>query len=298
MPASRPVPTVLFEAFASTTVDFPASGRQPTTVDAAPADPTSTTAVEQTRPTVSPGSIAGAEADPVAIGISDSLAITTAQAVGDRQWITMTGADGHRHRLTVVKVDKELGVAVLSVDSASMPTSYGIGPAVADGETVTVLGSEHTSATVSIDDDGHIRLDRWGASLSEGTPVVNAAGQLIGLCSRRGSGPELVSVSDVAAMLPPPKPATPPVAWLGIDVVGPAAPLVVRAIDAASPAIASGLVVGDTITAIDGAAVGDLDQLKSVIATHAPDEVVMLTILRSDQTIVDVAVTLGAPPPA
>ena len=88
-----------------------------------------------------------------------------------------------------------------------MTTSYGIGPEASPGDSVTIVGADTHAATVSVDADGHLTLDGWSDSHREGTPVVNADGQLVGICSHGSSGPVLVSVANVAAMLPPAKPA-------------------------------------------------------------------------------------------
>ncbi len=254
-----------------------------------------TTTLELPQPTVSIRRT-NFESAPVAVGIDDSLVITTARAVNGRTVITLTGADGRPHDATVVKVDPDLGLALLSADTAWFAGSYSIGPAVNAGDVVIVRSAEPTSANVSIDADGHLVLDTWGASMAEGTPVVNADGLLVGMCSRGASGPELVSVADVAAMLPAPQPAQ-PVAWLGVHVVDGAQGMpTIDGVEATGPAAAAGIVAGDIITAVDGVAVGGADQLKAAIDQHAPADVVALTITHADQTSGEVAVTLGTAP--
>jgi S1-C subfamily serine protease len=63
------------------------------------------------------------------------------------------------------------------------------------------------------------------------------------------------------------------------------------------PAEAAGLRSGDIITAIDGAPVGDADQLEVLSVTRSPGDQVRLTHRRA-QTSADVTVTLGAQPPS
>ncbi len=233
---------------------------------------------------------------PMAVGVGDSLVITTARAVEGHASITVAGADGQPHQATVLLVDREVGLAVLSADAATLNSSFGIGPAAADGDVVTVLGALPISANVRIDAAGHLTLDAWADSIAEGTPIVNADGLLIGMCSHGDDGPEVVSVANVAAMLPAAKQAqaTP---YLGVHVVdGDHGTPVIDSIDGNGPTAAAGLIAGDSITAVDGAAVGTVDQLKAVIATHQPADVVILTIAHADQTSTDVTITLGIAP--
>ncbi len=263
----------------------------------APASQDSTpTTSDTTEPTASSHSAATIEVAPMAVGIGDSLVITTARAVEGRSFITLTGADGLPHNATVLMVDRELGLAVLSADVSGLTTSYGIGPAANPGDVVTVLGATPTSANVTIDADGHLMLDAWAESMAEGTPVLNADGQLVGMCSRGSSGAELVSVANVGAMLAPAKPAK-PAPWLGVRaVIGEQGALIVDRLDPDGPAAAVGVVLGDIIGAVDGVAVATVEELRAIIAQHAPDEVVTLTVTHADQTPVDVAVTLGTAP--
>ena len=233
---------------------------------------------------------------PVAVGVGDSLVITTARAVEGHTSITITGADGQRHVATVLMVDRDVGLAVLSADAATLSSSYGIGPAAADGDVVTVLGALPISANVRIDAAGHLTLDAWADSIAEGTPIVNANGLLVGMCSHGATGPEVVSVANVAAMLPAAKRAqTSP--YLGVHVVDVdnGSP-VVDAVDGNGPAAAAGIIQGDTVTAVNGTAVGTVDQLKAALAAHLPADVVTLTITHADQTSTEVAVTLGIAP--
>ncbi len=232
---------------------------------------------------------------PVAVGIGDSMVITTARAVRGRKVITVTDSEGNPHDATVLMVDRDRGLAVLSIDAASTTTSYGVGPAASPGDVVTVIGSTATSANVSIDADGHLTLDGWADSTPEGAPILNAAGQLVGICSRGSSGFEIVSVENVGAMVPPAKPVK-HAPWLGVRVTADDESLTVTWLDTSGPAAGVGLVLGDVISAVDGAPVGTLDELQTAMAAYVPGDVVNVTITRADLTIVELAVTLVAAP--
>ena len=286
------------DTLVATSVDdrLPSTTLRAGSLNAPASQDSSPTTSDTTEPTASTQSAATIDADPIAVGIGDSLVITTARAVEGRSFITLIGIDGQPHNATVLMVDRDLGLAVLSADVAALTTSYGIGPALNPGDVVTVLGAIPTSANVTLDADGHLMLDAWAASLAEGTPVLNADGLLVGMCSRGSSGPELVSVVNVAAMLAPAKPAK-PAPWLGVRVVvGEHGGLLIDRVDPDGPSAAVGVVVGDILSAVDGVAVAAVDELKATIAQHAPDDIVTLTVTHADQTSIDVAVTLGTAP--
>jgi S1-C subfamily serine protease len=233
---------------------------------------------------------------PVAVGIGDSMVITTARAVRGRKVIAVTDADGNLHDATVLMVDSVRGLAVLSSDAASMTTVFGVGPAASPGDVVTVLGSTATSANVTVDADGHLTLDTWTDSTPEGAPILNEAGQLVGICTHGASGFEIVSVENVGAMIPPAKP-TKQAPWLGVRVTATDGDdLTVTWLDPTGPAAGVGMVLGDVISAVDGAPVGTIDSLQTAMAAYTPGDVANVTVTRADLTIIEVAVTLVAAP--
>ncbi|HZX55780.1 MAG TPA: PDZ domain-containing protein, partial [Ilumatobacteraceae bacterium] len=233
---------------------------------------------------------------PVAVGVGDSLVITTARAVDGRTSITLTDGNGNPHDAAVLMVDRDRGLAVLSADAAAVTTSYGIGPAASAGDSVTVLGATPTAAKVMVGADGRMTLDGWPQSTPEGAPIVNGDGQLVGICSRGSAGVEIIGVANVAAMLAPSKPV-PGAAWLGVHVTAndQGAPTIDK-VDPEGPAAGVGVAVGDLVTAIDGIAIHNVDELKVAISTHQPDQDVTLTLTHADQTAADVVVTLGSTP--
>ncbi|MEP7201483.1 MAG: S1C family serine protease [Ilumatobacteraceae bacterium] len=279
------LPTTTLRAGSGTA---PKPAGEATTTTPAPSDEPPATEVTQMAQSV--------EAGPVAVGIGDSLIITTARAVQGRSVITLHDADGQPHDATVLMVDRDLGLAFLSADAATMTKSYGVGPAPTPGDVVTVVSATPKKANVGLDADGHLTLDAWGESTPEGAPVVNADGLLVGICTHGSSGLEFVSVANLGSILPTTKPAQ-ATAWLGVKVMldGQGA-LVVYQVDPEGAA-AAGVLVGDVITAVDGMAVANRDQLKSAITAHAPDDVVALTVTHAgEQTSADIDVTLGIAP--
>jgi S1-C subfamily serine protease len=67
----------------------------------------------------------------------------------------------------------------------------------------------------------------------------------------------------------------------------------VRRVEAGSPAEAAGLHPGDVLVAVDGVPIGRPHDLKTLVSAHAPGEVVILTIVRGDQTL-DVPAALAS----
>jgi len=270
--------------------------RAGTVATTAAPDSTATTVVQQPDSTVSTTSTEVLESPPVAVGVGESLVITTARAVDGRTSITLTDGDGKPHDAAVLMVDRERGLAVLSADAAAVTTSYGIGPSPSAGDSVMVLGPTPTPATVTVAADGRLTLDGWSQSTPEGAPIVNGDGQLIGICSHGSSGVEIISVANVAAMLAPAKPA-PGAAWLGIHITAgnDGAPTIDK-VDPNGPSASVGVAVGDVVTSVDGVAIHSVDELKVAIASRQPDQDVTLSITHADQTTTDVVVHLGSAP--
>jgi len=67
----------------------------------------------------------------------------------------------------------------------------------------------------------------------------------------------------------------------------------VRRVEAGSPAEAAGLHPGDVLVAVDGVPIGRPHDLKTLVSAHAPGEVVILTVVRGDQTL-DVPAALAS----
>jgi putative serine protease PepD len=64
-------------------------------------------------------------------------------------------------------------------------------------------------------------------------------------------------------------------------------------VETGGPADKAGVVVGDTVTAVDKAQVPDYPTYTEAIAAHRPGDVVTLTIVHRDDTTATVKVTLG-----
>ena len=151
-----------------------------------------------------------------------------------------------------------------------------------------------TSASTATAD---LTLDAWGESTPEGAPVVNADGLLVGICThgdRRTRARQRRQPRRDAADRPS-RPSCRVVGRQGED----RRPRLARG-HSGRPRGAGRRcrdAVGDVITAVDGEAVSNRDELKAAIAAHVPDDVVTLTVTHAgEQTSADFAVTLGTAP--
>lgn len=125
--------------------------------------------------------------------------------------------------------------------------------------------------------------------IAEGTPVVDADGHLVGVCSHADDGHSLLLVR-LDALLGTAGNGTQgnraPRGWMGIVVGSGATPLTITAIDAEGPAAAAGLAIGDRIVAIDGHSIATTADLAQAIAGTRP----------GDRVAVTIAGTLAGPP--
>jgi hypothetical protein len=296
------------------------------------------------RLSASPPRVAGEPATasaPPAIAVmvnGTGLLLTTAAAV--KTFAEVAVADQHDEPLIALVVAVDQGVALLA------PSDLGDTPldvigfdriATADvGDPVVVLG----------DDDHEVTLPAAGealdfgpagagatnpvADLAEGTPVVDAEGALVGLCTMvtADDGGTAVHIVSIAALLgtepttsspapgvEPSEPgttsttiapgATDRAAWLGVQLEHEADHIGARidAVMPGSPADTAGLRVGEVVVAIDGRMVASVNDLVAAIAAHQMGDVVVLTVIEpTDVNAVAsgrlVSVLLGAVAPS
>lgn len=141
-----------------------------------------------------------------AVMLTGGLMVTTVQAIGDE--LDLQIDDGLASlAATVLLVDDDAGVAVLMPSASSNASPYEVA-GCSPGEHVIVLDDEPFDAAVTEAADGTMWLDADDGAL-EGTPVVNAAGNLVGLYSGRDDGARLVRVDHLRHALADPDRGTP-----------------------------------------------------------------------------------------
>jgi membrane-associated protease RseP (regulator of RpoE activity) len=198
------------------------------------------------------------------------------------------------------------GLAVLAPDAATSSTTFKVAATPHDGDTVTLLAPTPTAVPLHVDADGNMGVASWGgADVNEGTPVVNAAGKVVALCSKSSTGPKLVAVdqrtlrnavgnasTDTGGSTA--KPSKP---YLGVQLnLDPSGSLTIGAVDPNGPVAAAGIVAGDTVVAIDDDALASSEDLFDALGEHQPGDEVEVTVRHSDGSEVSVDVVLGTSP--
>ncbi len=265
--------------------------------------------------------------------------LTDEHVVSGASKITVTFPDQVKASATVVGSDTGADLAVIRVQNVPSselhPLSIGDSNAVQVGDSVIAIGSPFglpntvTAGIVSavgrtINSPNQftipnaIQTDAPINPGNSGGPLVNAAGQVIGLNdqietnntngqgegSSSGIGFATPSNSDARVAREIISTGQAHNAYVGVDLdpsVSGGAAIAKDSSSGASPivpgspAAKAGLQAGDLITAVNGTAVASINQFVGAIANYAPGDTVTLTVNRSGQTK-SIKVTLGSQP--
>ncbi len=247
----------------------------------------------------------GTARTPGAVAVSvngGSLVITTAQAVTADLMVDLLLSDGTSSSARVLFVDDRSGLAVLAPMAdvgGALPggiESFTVSPTVSAGDELTFFGDQQMTLTVTAENT----IDSvWAAdqSIREGTPVVNQRGELVALCSHIDGVGRLVQLGNLddlqQAIASYSLSAR---VWFGIAVKDSTKDeLMIDAVDPAGPAASAGLVSGDVVQSVDGAAVTDRRGITALLAAHLPGDVVPVGVRHADGTLATLNVTLGDP---
>jgi len=143
-----------------------------------------------------------------------SMAVTTFDAVADSDSFTIVTSEGETAYAEIVYRDESSSIAILSISTSesgtavddsgfafASPSSRGIDATTTGGEVVALddspvrlelRPSAKGSVLVPLDDVDDV---------TEGTPVIDRNGRLLGLCTHREGDLVLVPVDDVEAVL-------------------------------------------------------------------------------------------------
>ena len=252
---------------------------------------------------------------------TDGYIITAAHVVDGASSITVTFQDGTKRTAKLTGKDDATDVALLKVDPAGLtlhPLKLGSSASLRTGDALAAIGdpfgyerSISTGIVSGLDRTiqapngftvAHaIQTDAALNPGNSGGPILNAAGEVIGIADQIATGgstranagvgfavPIDLVKSDLAALKAG---QTPRHAYLGVSMAGAggsAGGALVGAVSSGGPAADAGLRAGDTITAIDGKKVADSNALVSVIAGRDPGDRVTLTVRRgSDSSQLD-----------
>ena len=254
--------------------------------------------------------------------------------------ITVTFPDGTKAPATVVGSDTGADLAVIRVQNVPAsklhPLAFGDSSAVQVGDSVIAIGSPFglpntvtagiisaTGRTITAPNQftipNAIQTDAPINPGNSGGPLINAAGQVIGLNdqietnntngqgegSSSGVGFATPSNGDVRIAKEIIATGQAHNAWVGVSLdprVSGGAAIGTSAsqagsppIQPGSPAAKAGLQGGDIITAVNGTHVASVNQFVAAIAGYAPGDTVTLTVNRGGQSKT-VKLTLGSQP--
>jgi serine protease Do len=259
----------------------------------------------------------------------DGEILTNQHVVDGAQRLNVKLADGRSLRARVIGADPDTDVALIKVDGvAGLPVAeLGDSAALRPGEWVCAIGNplayEHT-VTVGVvsslgrklfDEslDDYIQTDAAIDFGNSGGPLINAAGQVIGINSAISSeGNDIgfaVPINQAREILGQLRKRGRVVrGYIGVDLhevdedlqrslrLGTARGVIVQDVRAGSPAERAGLRRYDVITAVDGRSVQDTSELIRTIASREPGTRVALQVVREARAQ-DVDVDLVERPP-
>jgi putative serine protease PepD len=249
----------------------------------------------------------------------DGTIVTNAHVVGEATRVQVSFEDdGELHAADVLGVDASTDLAAIRVDPSA---ARGVRPlALADSDRVQVgdsavaigypLGLDRTATAGIISGlereiqapngfsiDKVIQTDAPINPGNSGGPLLDASGRVIGVNSQiatAGSQGNVgigfaVPANTVREVLPQlERGAAPEHAFLGVSTApAPGGGAQVAEATAGGPAATAGLSAGDVITAIDGEAVNDPEDVSEAIEDHSPGDRVSVTVTRggSEETV-------------
>ena len=269
----------------------------------------------------------------VATGVvldKDGFIATTALISPRDEEIHITTADGKSHKAEFKGFDTETGIALLQVkDKGLRPIAAGKSAGMKPGVWIGVIGLSPegapavTQGIVSSVSAGGLRLNVWVVPGSSGSPVVDAAGRMIGLLrgtyiddpsvvfewlgrATGGSGPAFsrgqapsaglalaVPVDIVASVAADIKKNGKVLrGWVGVSAGDADGRIVIAEIDPKSPAEAAKLREGDVVLKVDGKDVTTGQGITQEIRSRKPGSEITFRIER-DGKPQDIKVKLG-----
>jgi putative serine protease PepD len=268
------------------------------------------------------GQESGAEGSGFVIDTSGHIA-TNQHVVDGATSITVTFANGHTAKATVVGTDPSTDVAVIKVDAPASelhPLAFADSNKVVVGDGVVAIGSPFglegtvTTGIVSalnrtIDApnnftiSGAIQTDAAINHGNSGGPLLDADGNVVGINAQIESDsggndgvgfaiPSSMVQRVVQQLIQSGKVSH---AYLGVQLTNATGGAGVNQAASGGPAADAGLKSGDVITAIDGKPVGTSDALVAAVDAHKPGDQVTLTVRRSGNQS-QIKVKLGTRP--
>jgi putative serine protease PepD len=266
---------------------------------------------------------------------ADGLVLTNAHVIGNLNEVTVVLSDGTEHDATLVGSSPDDDMAVVQVEGVSdlVPAVLGSSDALQVGEEVIAIGNALnlgdeptvTRGIVSAKDrelsaqgielEGLIQTDAAINPGNSGGPLVNAAGEVVGMNTAIVADAQNLGFSIAIDRARPiierletgQGTVTPDQAFLGVSTADVAdldealaerfgvevdEGAFVTDVVPGSAAAEAGLEVGDVIVSIDGDDVSEADGVREAIVEHDPGDTIELEVLRAgeEETL---EVTLG-----
>lgn len=255
---------------------------------------------------------------------ANGLILTSAQALGGSNAVSVTFTDGRTLKGTVLGRDLQSDVALIKVDAKGLPAlKLGNSNDVVPGTWVATLGNlagpsttvtrgliaSLTPAQDSPRQTPHFEIDAPSRALMAGAPIFNAAGEVIGLQSYRvtaGLNMPVATPINVAKKVQKALETTGKVesGFLGVGYqnvdrtlatsLGLDRPQGALLTSVKGPAERAGLKVGDVIVTVNNQPLMNAAELPVVLSGTMPGDTVPVTIVRNKEKSTR-TVTLGAP---
>jgi putative serine protease PepD len=254
--------------------------------------------------------------------------VTAAHVVEGASSISVKFQDGTTRTAKVLGTDEATDVAVLSVDPSGLtlhPLALGSSASLSIGDEVAAIGDPFTydrslstgvvsglDRTISAPNGftvAHaIQTDAALNPGNSGGPVLNAAGQVIGIVDQIATNGSSQTSSGVGFAVPIDlvrseltkleAGQTVRHAYLGVstsDLGTGTSGALIQSVSSSGPAGSAGLRAGDVVTRIGSTTIKGTNDLVAAVAAHAPGDRVPVTIKRGSSTQT-VTVTLGTQP--
>jgi S1-C subfamily serine protease len=246
------------------------------------------------------------------------LVVTAEETLEADDNLSILTPDGREIAATLVGRDPSTAVALLKIDDANLaPLAAGAVPGL--GEIALVIGRNGKEATAHFGNvavsgapwrslrggiiDALIRLDLAAGRGSEGGPVVDAEGKLIGMLvfgpRRRALVIPFATIERVAADILAKGRVARAYLGLGLRPIRLAEAggrgLIVVSVDPNGPAHRAGMFIGDVVTTWNGEAISGMRGLMRRLGTDAVGTSVVLGLLRAGANV-DVSLTVAERP--
>lgn len=320
-PAQRPVTVVpgTKGGQSTTSVGQLASGAAPSLVAIA------------TRPVTAQGLTQGAAGFVNGVVVSsDGLVLTSAHAVAGATQLRVGLAGGQSYAATIAATDTAHGLALLRIPGVSGLTAIALSstaPAVGDSVVAVYsppgVGLSVGVGTVAAVDERISSDSATGASLigvatidttpepgADGAPVLDSAGQLVGVVSSVSVAPSppgmtMLSIAAARALIARVGGGSAVTGTFGVEssyldpahaaAAGISPGVLIESVVPGGPAAAAGLRPGDVVTSVNGHAMDSAASLSATSLGLAPGDVAALTVVRGTATLT-LTLTVGSGP--